>query len=119
MAEIREGQAPPAPAPLPGHLCEACLDAPAVLVVPTPEGGDMGIYAACHQAAAVAALPVLTAAAGQHTLWHPMRDAERLAASRATAGPLPVWWDRCVATAPARVCPCGSSRLRWSEDEAT
>jgi hypothetical protein len=31
IAEIREGQAPPAPTPLPGHLCEACLDAPVLL----------------------------------------------------------------------------------------
>lgn len=120
IAEVREGQGPPAPPPLPGYLCEQCLDAPAVLVVPAPEGGDMGICAACQQAAAVAALPVLTAAAGQQTLWHPIHDADRLAAYRAAAGmPLPAWWDRCVATAPARVCPCGSYRLRWGEDEAT
>jgi len=66
IAEIREGQAPSAPTPLPGgHLCEACLDAPAVLVVPAPGGGDMGICAACQQAAAIATLPVLTAAAGR------------------------------------------------------
>ena len=65
MAEVREGQAPPAPTPLPGHLCEQCLDAPAVLVVPAPGGGDMGICAACQEAAAVAALPVLAATAGQ------------------------------------------------------
>jgi hypothetical protein len=119
IAEVQEGQSPTGPLPLPGHLCEACLDAPAVLVVPAPEGGDMGICAACQQAAAVAALPVLTAAAGQHTLWHPIRDADRLATYRAAAGPLPAWWDRCVATAPARVCPCGSYRLHWGEDEAT
>jgi hypothetical protein len=119
IAEVREVQAPPGSTPLPGHLCEECLDAPAVLVVPAPEGGDMGICAACQQAAAVAALPVLTAAAGQQTLWHPIRDADRLAAYRAAVGPLPTWWDRCVATAPARVCPCGSYRLRWGEDEAT
>jgi hypothetical protein len=80
---------------------------------------DMGLCAACQQAVAVAALPVLTAAAGQQTLWHPIRDADRLAASRATAGLLPAWWDRCVAPAPARVCPCGSYQLRWDEDEAT
>jgi hypothetical protein len=108
IAEIRQEQAPPAPTPLPGHLCEECLDALAVLVVPAPGGGDMGICAACQQAAAVAALPVLTAAAGQQTLWHPIRDPDWLAAYRAAAGPLPAWWDRCVATAPARVCPCGS-----------
>jgi hypothetical protein len=48
----------------------------------------MGIGAAWQRAAAVA-LSVLTAVAGQHTLWHPIRDANRLAASRATAGPLP------------------------------
>jgi hypothetical protein len=95
--------------------------------IPLPKGsmdavlrlhGDMGICAACQQAAAIAMLPVLTAA-GQQTLWHPIRDAERLATYRATAGPLPAWWDRCVATAPARVCPCGSYRLHWSEDETT
>ena len=74
---------------------------------------DRGLCAAWQQAAA---LPLLTAA-GQQTLWHPISDAERLATSRATAGPLPAWWDRCVATAPAQVCPCGSYRLRWSEDE--
>ncbi len=119
IAEVREVQASPAPTPLPGHLCEECLDAPAILVVPAPEGGDMGICAACQQVAAVAALPVLTAAAGQQTLWHPIRDADRLAAYRAAVGPLPAWWDRCVATAPARVCPCGSYQLRWGEDEAT
>jgi hypothetical protein len=33
--------------PLPGHLCEACLDAPAVTVVPAPWGGEMGVCAAC------------------------------------------------------------------------
>ena len=42
IAEIREVQAPPAPTPLPGHLCEACLDAPAVLVVPAPGGWGHG-----------------------------------------------------------------------------
>ena len=119
IAEVQAGQAPPAPPPLPGHLCEQCFDAPAVLVIPAPGGGDMGICAACQQDAAVAALPVLTAAAGQQTLWHPIRDADRLAAYRAAVGTLPAWWDRCVATAPARVCPCGSYRLRWGEDEAT
>src|SRR5215470_9961029 len=78
IAEVQEVPAPPAPPPLPGHLCEQCLDAPAVLVVPAPEGGDMGICAACHQDAAIATLPVLTAAPGQQTLWHPIRDAKRL-----------------------------------------
>jgi hypothetical protein len=33
--------------PLPGHLCEQCLDAPAVAVVPAPWGGEMGICEAC------------------------------------------------------------------------
>jgi hypothetical protein len=79
----------------------------------------MGICANCQQAAAIATLPVLTAATGQQTLWHPIRDADRLAAYRAAVGPLPAWWDRCVATAPTRVCPCGSYQLRWGEDEAT
>jgi hypothetical protein len=80
----------------------------------------MGICAACQEAAAVPALLVLTAVAGQQTLWHPIRNVKRLAVYRdyrAAAGPLPVGWDRCVA--PARVCPCGSYRLRWDEDEET
>ena len=33
IAEVREVPGPPAPPPLPGHLCEECLDAPAVLVL--------------------------------------------------------------------------------------
>jgi hypothetical protein len=32
---------------LTGHLCEQCLDAPAVALVPAPWGGDMGICGAC------------------------------------------------------------------------
>ena len=80
----------------------------------------MGICADCQQAAVRATLPVLTAAKGHQTLWHPIRDADRLATYRAAAAvPLLARWDRCVATAPASVCPCGSSRLRWSEDEGT
>ena len=38
-----------APPPLPGFLCERCLDAPAVLVQPAPGGGEMGVCAACQQ----------------------------------------------------------------------
>jgi hypothetical protein len=79
----------------------------------------MGICVACQQAAAIATLPVLRAATGQQTLWHPIRDADRLAAYRAAVGTLPAWWDRCVVPAPAQVCPCGSYRLHWGEDEAT
>ena len=57
IAEIQEVPGPPAPPPLPGHLCEACFDAPAVLVVPAPGGGDMGICAACQQDAASSDAP--------------------------------------------------------------
>jgi hypothetical protein len=32
---------------LPGYLCEQCLDAPAVAVVPAPWGGEMGVCEAC------------------------------------------------------------------------
>jgi hypothetical protein len=39
---------PPAPSVLPGHLCERCLDAPAVTVQPAPWGGDMGVCADCQ-----------------------------------------------------------------------
>ena len=118
IAEVREVKTPPVPQPLPGHLCEQCLDAPAVMVVPAPWGGEMGICDTCHQAPAMAALPILTAEAGQQTIWHTIRDPERLAAYRAAATvPLPAWWDRCVSRAPARVCACGSYRLRWGEDD--
>jgi hypothetical protein len=34
-------------APLPGYLCEQCQDAPAVQWQPVPEGGEMGVCAAC------------------------------------------------------------------------
>jgi hypothetical protein len=36
--------------PLVGHLCERCLDAPALLVQPAPWGGEMGVCAACQLA---------------------------------------------------------------------
>jgi hypothetical protein len=36
-------------ASLPGYLCEACLDAPAVVLVPAPEGGEMGLCQTCRQ----------------------------------------------------------------------
>ena len=118
IAEFRKVKAPPVHQPLPGHLCEQCLDAPAVVVVPAPWGGDMGVCNTCHQAPAVAALPILTAEEGQQTIWHTIRDPERLAAYRVAATvPLPAWWDRCVSTARARVCACGSYRLRWGEDD--
>ena len=32
---------------IPGHLCEGCLDAPAVALVPAPWGGEMGVCPAC------------------------------------------------------------------------
>jgi hypothetical protein len=32
-----------------GHICEHCLDAPAVLVQPAPWGGEMGVCGACYQ----------------------------------------------------------------------
>ena len=37
------------PTPLPGYLCEACLDAPAVAVVPAPWGGERGVCARCQE----------------------------------------------------------------------
>src|SRR6266567_4471983 len=35
------------PSDLTGYLCEQCLDAPAVAVVPAPWGGEMGVCATC------------------------------------------------------------------------
>jgi hypothetical protein len=34
--------------PIPGHLCEVCLDAPAVHLRPAPWGGEMGVCEACQ-----------------------------------------------------------------------
>ena len=33
---------------IPGHLCEVCLDAPAVHLQPAPWGGEMGVCEACQ-----------------------------------------------------------------------
>ena len=35
------------PPALAGYLCELCQDAPAVQWQPTPEGGEIGVCAAC------------------------------------------------------------------------
>ena len=35
--------------PLVGHICERCLDAPALLMQPAPWGGEMGVCAECQQ----------------------------------------------------------------------
>ena len=32
-----------------GYLCEQCLDAPAVAVVPAPWGGEMGVCETCGE----------------------------------------------------------------------
>jgi hypothetical protein len=34
--------------PIPGHLCEVCLDAPAVALQPASWGGEMGVCEACQ-----------------------------------------------------------------------
>jgi hypothetical protein len=34
---------------LPGYLCESCLDAPAIALVPAPWGGEMGLCQDCQQ----------------------------------------------------------------------
>jgi hypothetical protein len=46
-ALLPEALRPSTESPMPGHLCEICLDAPAVTVVPAPWGGEMGVCAAC------------------------------------------------------------------------
>jgi len=53
---LLRGEVVPAetPAPLPGYLCETCLDAPAITVVPAPWGGEMGLCQACLQRQAAA-----------------------------------------------------------------
>ena len=44
-------------APLVGHICERCLDAPALVVQPAPWGGGMGVCAACQETLADDAEP--------------------------------------------------------------
>lgn len=43
-------QSPSKETPIPGHLCEVCLDAPASEVLPAPWGGEMGVCTACAAA---------------------------------------------------------------------
>jgi hypothetical protein len=56
---LRELQAPAAPPTCalppcpPGHLCEVCLDAPAIALQPAPGGGEMGVCVACAAAGRV------------------------------------------------------------------
>ena len=45
----RVARDPRSPTHLVGHICEHCLDAPAVLVQPAPWGGEMGVCGACYQ----------------------------------------------------------------------
>ena len=40
-------QRPSHETPIPGHLCEVCLDAPATGLQSAPGGGEMGVCAAC------------------------------------------------------------------------
>jgi hypothetical protein len=40
-------QGPRMETPIPGHLCEGCLDAPATRLQPAPWGGEMGVCEAC------------------------------------------------------------------------
>ena len=46
-ALLPEAPRPSTETSIPGHLCEVCLDAPAVAFVPAPWGGEMGSCAAC------------------------------------------------------------------------
>ena len=46
-ALLPEAPRPSTETSIPGHLCEVCLDAPAVAFVPAPWGGEMGVCAAC------------------------------------------------------------------------
>jgi hypothetical protein len=41
-------QCPSTETSIPGHLCESCLDAPAVQLRPAPWGGEMGVCEACQ-----------------------------------------------------------------------
>jgi hypothetical protein len=41
-------QWPRSETPIPGHLCEVCLDAPATRLQPAPWGGEMGVCETCE-----------------------------------------------------------------------
>jgi hypothetical protein len=41
-------QSPSNETAIPGHLCEVCLDEPAVRLRPAPWGGEMGVCEACQ-----------------------------------------------------------------------
>jgi hypothetical protein len=45
--EQRAAQEQPPAMSLAGHLCEQCLDAPAVRLMPAPWGGEMGVCGEC------------------------------------------------------------------------
>jgi hypothetical protein len=47
-ALLPEAPRPSNESPMPGHLCEVCLDAPAVAFVAAPWGGEMGVCKACQ-----------------------------------------------------------------------
>ena len=60
-AALRPGEPRPSTeTSIPGHLCEVCLDAPAVAFVPAPWGGEMGSCATC-----AGFLPAVPAAPGR------------------------------------------------------
>jgi hypothetical protein len=47
-ALLQGAQSPSHATPIPGHLCEVCLDAPAVHLRPAPWDGEMGVCEACQ-----------------------------------------------------------------------
>jgi hypothetical protein len=67
-ALLPEAQRPSTERPIPGHLCEVCLDAPATRLQPAPWGGEMGVCAACGGLDPAAALAVPTGACARHPL---------------------------------------------------
>jgi|SoiMethySBSTD1v2_1073268.scaffolds.fasta_scaffold1942069_3 hypothetical protein len=48
VRRYKEQRAASPPLSLAGHLCEQCLDAPAVHLHPAPWGGEMGVCASCR-----------------------------------------------------------------------
>ena len=84
----------------PGHLCEQCLDAPAVAFVAAPWGGEMGVCAPCGGLEP-------TVPAGP-CVQHPLDRAH---------SPIPTRYGPTVAVT-CGVCgtPCVTTAVRWQAE---
>jgi hypothetical protein len=103
-----------------GSICEVCLDAPALAVVPAPWGGDMGICARCLTPKPAPPeddgdpAPVMVVDPRAVAWLHP-RVEEISVCDFNPRAPIPTV-DACVTRLPAERCTCGRYRLRVEGD---